>query len=164
MTGVRLGWTVAAQPLVSTIDKLQSQISSNPSVLSQAAAEGALLGDQRDVEDLRERLQANRDAMLEGLRGIPDLRVTQPQGGLYCFPDFSSYGASAQALADRILEQALVVTVPGPEFGMEGYLRLSFAGERTEIVEGVRRIRRALDPSAPDKIEVQDPLVGRDSA
>jgi aspartate aminotransferase len=164
MTGLRLGWTVGPRALVEAMDKLQSQMTSNPSILSQAAAEGALRGDQRVVQELRATVEANRDAMLEALGGIGGLRIERPQGGLFCFPDFSPHGSSSKELAERLLERALVVTVPGVEFGMDGHLRLSFAGDREEILEGVRRIRWALDPASPNEIRLGDRVAVRDWA
>jgi len=164
MTGLRLGWTVGPRTLVEAMDKLQSQMTSNPSILSQAAAEGALRGDQRVVLELRETIQANRDAMLEALGEIGDLRVERPQGGLYCFPDFSAHGPNSKELAEQLLERTLVVTVPGVEFGMDGHLRLSFAGDREQVLEGVRRIRWALDPGSPNEIRMGDQLAVRDWA
>jgi aspartate aminotransferase len=164
MTGLRLGWTVGPAALVEAMDKLQSQMTSNPSILSQAAAEGALRGDQRVVQELRATIEANRDAMLEALGEIGGLRITRPQGGLFCFPDFSAHGSSSKELAERLLERALVVTVPGVEFGMDGHLRLSFAGDREEILEGVRRIRWALDPASPNEIRLGNRVAVRDWA
>jgi len=164
MTGLRLGWTVGPRALVEAMDKLQSQMTSNPSVLSQAAAEGALGGDQTVVRELRATIEANRNSMLEALSQIGGLRIERPQGGLYCFPDFSSHGSSSKELAERLLERALVVTVPGVEFGMDGYLRLSFAGDREGILEGVSRIRWALDPASPNEIRLGDRVAVRDWA
>ena len=164
MTGLRLGWTVGPRALVEAMDKLQSQMTSNPSILSQAAAEGALRGDQRVVQELRAAIESNRDAMLEALGELGGLRIERPQGGLYCFPDFSAHATNSKELAERLLERALVVTVPGVEFGMDGYLRLSFAGDREGILEGVRRIRWALDPASPSEIRLGDQVAVRDWA
>ena len=164
LTGLRLGWTVGPRALVGAIEKVQGQMTSNPSVLAQAAAEGALRGDQRVVHDLRATIQSNRDAMLEALAQIPGLKTVKPQGALYCFPDASHYGADSQELSERLLERALVVTVAGSEFGMEGHLRLSFAGKREDILEGGRRIQWALGLSSSKEIRMGDRLVVRDWA
>ena len=162
MTGLRLGWSVAPAEVSSAINKIQGQMTSNASVISQAGAEGALLGDQSVVEELRLHLQENRDRLLEELADLEDLKVAQPQGGLYCFPDFSAFNPDSNALAEFLLEKAMVVTVPGVEFGMEGHIRLGFAGTAEDTVEGARRIKWALDPSQPDQIQMGDAVVTRD--
>jgi aspartate aminotransferase len=164
MTGVRLGWAVAPTELVVAMNRIQGQMTSNASVLAQAAAEGALTGDQGSVDELLRHLQSNRDSMLEQLEGLQGLRIEVPAGGLYCFPDFSAYGQDSLALAQFLLEKVLVATVPGIEFGMEGYLRLGFAGTREDVIEGVRRIRWALDDSQPQQIKLGNQTVVRDWA
>jgi len=162
MTGLRLGWSVAPAEVTSAINKIQGQMTSNASVISQAATEGALLGDQGVVEELRIHLQANRDRLLEELADLEALKVERPQGGLYCFPDFSAFNPDSNALAEFLLEKALVVTVPGAEFGMEGHIRLGFAGTSEDVVEGARRIKWALDPNQPTQIQMGDEVVVRD--
>ena len=162
MTGFRLGWSVAPAEVTSAINKVQGQMTSNASVISQVAAEGALTGDQRGVEELRTHLQANRDRLLNELADLDGLKVVRPQGGLYSFPDFSAFNPDSLALAELLLEKALVVTVPGIEFGMDGYLRLGFAGTAEDVVEGARRIKWALDPSQPAEIKMGDEVVTRD--
>lgn len=162
MTGLRLGWAVGSSELVKSMNRIQGQMTSNASVLSQAAAEGALTGDQTPVEELLQHLEANRDAMLEQLSGLDALRVEAPGGGLYCFPDFSAYNENSLELAEFLLEKVLVATVPGIEFGMDGYLRLGFAGTREDVIEGVRRIRWALDDSQPAEIKLGNQTVTRD--
>ena len=162
MTGLRLGWSVAPAEVSSAINKIQGQMTSNASVISQAGAEGALLGDQSVVNELRLHLQENRDRLLEELADLEVLKVERPQGGLYCFPDFSAFNPDSNALAEFLLEKAMVVTVPGVEFGMEGHIRLGFAGTAENAVEGARRIKWALDPSQPDQIQMGDEVVARD--
>ncbi len=162
MTGLRLGWSVAPAEVSSAINKIQGQMTSNASVISQAGAEGALLGDQSVVEELRLHLQENRDRLLDELADLEGLKVERPQGGLYCFPDFSAFNPDSNALAEFLLEKAMVVTVPGVEFGMEGHIRLGFAGTAEDTVEGARRIKWALDPSQPDQIQMGDVVVTRD--
>jgi len=162
MTGLRLGWSIAPAEVSSAINKIQGQMTSNASVISQAGAEGALLGDQGVVDELRLHLQANRDRLLEELADLEGLKLERPQGGLYCFPDFSAFNPDSNALAEFLLEKAMVVTVPGVEFGMESHIRLGFAGTAEDAVEGARRIKWALDPSQPDQIQMGDVVVTRD--
>jgi len=88
--------------------------------------------------------------------------VVKPGGTFYCFPDFRAYDGDSGHLAEFLLRKALVVTVPGKEFGMEGYLRLSFSGSIKEIVEGVERMKWALDPNAPNEIYIGERKMIRD--
>jgi len=162
MTGFRIGWTVAPRPLVEVMKNVQSQTTSCPPAVSMAAAEGALNGVQSVVESLRLGIQTNRDVMLNELRSFADLRVRKPLGTFYCLPDFRAYGESSEELSRFLLDKALVVTVPGTEFGAEGHLRLSFCGSTKEITDGVRRIRWALDPEAPNEITIGDRRLVRD--
>lgn len=154
MTGFRIGWAVAPRQLTEIMANVQSQTTSCSSPLSEAAAEGALTGPQDVVKELRLAIQNNRDLMMQGLAGLEDVRVSNPEGTFYCLPDFSAYNRDSVELANFLLAKALVVTVPGKEFGMEGHLRLSYAGSAQDVVEGVARIRWALEPSSPKEISI----------
>lgn len=162
MTGIRIGWTVAPRRLVEVMGKVQAQTTSNASVISQAAAEGALTGVQSNVETLRLRIQNNRDILMQETRTFNGVKVTKPQGTFYCLPDFRAYYQNSNELANLLLEKALVVTVPGAEFGMDGHLRLSYAGSVKEITEGIERMKWALDPEAPNEIYIGDRKLVRD--
>lgn len=162
MTGFRIGWVVAPRKLVEVMTNVQGQITSNPSVVMQAAAEGALTGQQGLVENLRLTFENNRNVIMDELAGFSDLKVVPPDGTFYVLPDFRAYGSDSVAMSTFLLEKALVVTVPGKEFGMEGHLRLSFAGGVKEIIEGIERLRWALDPSAPNEIYIGDRKLIRD--
>ncbi len=154
MTGFRIGWTIAPKPLVEIMTNVQGQITTTTSVILQVAAEGALMGPQNTVEDLRITLENNRNVMLEELNTIKGLKTAKPAGAFYCFPDFRAFRKSSIELSTFLLQKALVVTVPGKEFGMEGYLRLSFCGSIEEIKQGVQRIKWALDPGSPSEITI----------
>jgi len=162
MTGFRIGWTIGPRDLVEVMKNVQSQTTSCPAAVSMAAAEGALVGAQGSVESLRLAIQNNRDVMLRELRAFADLPVETPRGTFYCLPDFRAYGGDSEELSRFLLEKALVVTVPGREFGAEGHLRLSFCGSTRDIVDGVQRIRWALDPTAPNEITIGDRRCVRD--
>ena len=162
MTGFRIGWVVAPRKLVEVMTNVQAQMTSNPSVISQAAAEGALSGVQSVVESLRLTIQNNRDVIMQELRSFNGLYVVKPQGTFYVLPDFRAYENDSEKLSEFLLEKALVVTVPGIEFGMEGFLRLSFAGSVKDITEGVERMKWALDPEAPNEIYIGDRKLIRD--
>lgn len=162
LTGARIGWAVANRRLVSVMNNVQSQITSSPSVITQAAAEGALRGTQSVVENLRLSIQNNRDVFLQAMQGFNDVRVRKPDGTFYALVDFRAYNSDSAALAESLLQKALVVTVPGVEFGMEGHLRISYAGATEDIVEGVQRMKWALDPSATNEIYIGDRRLVRD--
>ena len=161
MTGIRLGWSVAPAELSTAINKLQGQMTSNASILAQAAAEGALSGDQSEVQQLRSHLQGNRDRLLGDLAELEGLDLIRPQGGLYLFPNFSEFNSDSLELAEFLLDKVLVATVPGVEFGMDGYLRLGFAGTKADVLEGARRIKWALDPNSSPEIQIGDEVVQR---
>ena len=162
MTGFRIGWTIANRKLVEIMTNVQSQITSCTAVLLQAAAEGALTGLQSAVESLRLTLENNRNVMVQELNAINGIKTTKPDGTYYCLPDFSAYMNNSVALCELLLKKALVVTVPGKEFGMEGHLRLSYAGSIKDITEGVNRIRWALDPTSATEIYIGERKLVRD--
>jgi aspartate aminotransferase len=162
MTGFRIGWTIANRKLVEIMTNVQSQITSCTAILLQAAAEGALTGLQSAVESLRLTLENNRNVMVQELKAFTGVKTTKPDGTYYCLPDFSAYLKDSVALCELLLKKALVVTVPGKEFGMEGHLRLSYAGSIKDITEGVNRIRWALDPTSAKEIYIGERKLVRD--
>jgi len=162
MTGFRIGWTVASREIIEIMRRVQSQTVTTPAAILQAAAEGALNGMQSVVEALRLHVQNNRDVLLQELKTFQDVRCIRPEGTFYALPDFRAYSQDSMALARFLLQKALVVTVPGREFGMEGHLRISYAGETKDVVEGIARIRWALDPTSPNEIYIGDRRMVRD--
>lgn len=167
MTGFRIGWVAAPRKLVEIMTNVQSQTTTCVSPVMQSAAEGALLGMQSIVESLRLTIQNNRDVLMQELHSFTDIRCTKPQGTFYALPDFRAYirksvANSSAELSQFLLKKALVVTVPGKEFGMEGHLRLSYAGSVKDITEGIERMKWALDPNAPSEIYIGDRKLVRD--
>jgi aspartate aminotransferase len=162
MTGFRIGWAITNRRLVEVMTNVQAQTTSCTSVVLQAAAEGALTGMQSVVENLRLTFQNNRDVIMQELRSFNDIKTTRPDGTFYCLPDFRAYSKDSIDLAKFVLRKALVVTVPGKEFGMEGHLRLSFSGSIKDITEGIERIKWAIDPNAPNEIYIGDRKLIRD--
>ncbi len=162
MTGFRIGWAVAPRPVIEIMRNVQSQTATNPAVLMQVAAEGAINGIQSVVESLRLAMQNNRDLLMQEMRAFTDVRCPKPQGTFYALPDMRAYSQDSVALADFLLEKARVVTVPGKAFGLEGYIRLSYAGSPKDVKEGIARIRWALDPNAPNEIYIGDRKLVRD--
>jgi aspartate aminotransferase len=164
MTGFRIGWAVANREVIEAMTNIQSHQTSGPVTVSQWASIGALSGVQTSIETLRLTLENARNVMLDRLRTIPGVHVTKPHGTFYCFPDFSAYGKDSQKLAELLLERVRVVTVPGKEFGMDGYLRLSYCGTIKDITDGIERIKWALDPAAPNELFLGDRKLVRDWA
>jgi aspartate aminotransferase len=128
----------------------------------QAAAEGALNGVQSVVENLRLTVQNNRDIVMQELKSFNDVHCIKPEGTFYCLPDFRAYGNNSVELSNLLLKKALVVTVPGKEFGMEGHLRLSYSGSVKDVTEGIARMKWALDPTSPNEIFIGDRKLVRD--
>jgi aspartate aminotransferase len=162
MTGFRIGWVVANRKLVEVMTNVQSQMTSNPEVVAQSAAEGALTGVQSVVESLRLTIENNRNIMMQELESFNGIRIRKPEGTFYCLPDFRAYMEDSLELSKFLLEKALVVTVPGKEFGMDGHLRLSYAGTVKDITEGIERLKWALDPNSPNEIYIGDRKMIRD--
>ncbi|MBN2303399.1 MAG: pyridoxal phosphate-dependent aminotransferase [Anaerolineae bacterium] len=162
MTGFRIGWAIGNRRLIDVMTNVQAQTTSSPPTVSQSAAEGALTGVQSVVEDLRLFIQNNRDVLVHELRSFTDVRLNVPNGTFYALPDFRAYYKDSVELATFLLKKALVVTVPGKDFGMEGHLRISYAGPTKDIIEGVKRMKWALDPNAPNEIYIGDRKLIRD--
>ena len=163
LTGLRIGWAVCAnKELIAAMGRMQAQSTSCNCDLSEAAAAAALKGDQSCVQDLCRVLQENRDVLLQEAAKIPYVKVEKPEGTFYSFMDFSHYNTDSNALAQYLLEKALVALVPGVSFGAEGYLRISYCADKASIVEGLRRIRWALDKNAPKEMKIGDKLLTRD--
>ncbi|MEW6510682.1 MAG: pyridoxal phosphate-dependent aminotransferase [Bacteroidota bacterium] len=162
MTGFRIGWVIASKALTEVMINVQAQTTSCTSLLLQAAAEGALTGLQSAVETLRLTLENNRNVMMQELESFNGVRTVKPNGTYYCLPDFRAYNANSVELSRFLLRTALVVTVPGKEFGMEGHLRLSYATTVKDVKQGIERIKWALDPSSPNEIYIGERKLVRD--
>jgi aspartate aminotransferase len=167
MTGFRVGWAIANREIIKAMSTIQSQTTSCTSNLGQYAAQGAILGPQDDVETLRKCMEHNRNVIVEELGKVPGVSVTKPEGTFYCLPDFSGCMKAGIArnsfeLSMFLLSKARVITVPGKDFGLEGHLRLSYAGGTPDVIEGMKRIRWALDPATPKEIRIGEKTVVRD--
>jgi aspartate aminotransferase len=162
MTGFRVGWVVAPRELVRVMTNVTAQMTSGVSPVSQAAAEGALNGLQSVVEAIRLQIQNNRDVLLQEMKSFSDVRLVPPDGTFYALPDLRAYNYDSVELSKFLLKRALVVTVPGKDFGMEGHIRLSYSGTVKDVTEGIARIKWALDPTAPNEIYIGDKKMVRD--
>jgi aspartate aminotransferase len=162
MTGFRIGWAVANKHLIEVMTNIQGHQTSGPSALLQHAAVAAINGVQSSVESLRLTLENNRNVMMARLRSFDGIHAYKPDGTFYCFVDFRHYEKDSTKLSRMLLEKVRVVTVPGVEFGMDGYLRLSTCGTIKDITEGIERIKWALDPNAPNELYIGDRKLVRD--
>ncbi len=153
MTGWRIGWSAAPRPITEAIERLQSQQTSNPCSISQYAALAAVTGEQACVAEMRAEFARRRALVGEKLAAIPGVRATQPDGAFYFFIAIDEYlGRSfgGQPVRNSVefctacLEQAHVALVPGIAFGVEGYVRLSFAASVQELEAGLDALGRFL--------------------
>ncbi len=154
MTGWRIGYMAAPADIAKACTKLQSQYTSNPSSIAQKAAEAAYNGSQQCVEDMRVAFERRRNLVVELARQIPGLKVNEPQGAFYLFPEVSAYLgttapdgrkiATSGDLAMYLLEVGHVATVDGAAFCAPGYIRLSYATSDDTIREAIARIAGAL--------------------
>ena len=154
MTGWRIGYCAAPLPIAKAVSKLQGQYTSGVSSIAQKAAEAAYTGPQQCVADMREAFRRRRHLVVELARRIPGLKVNEPQGAFYLFPEVSSYlgtrtpdGRAIDTdtdLAMYLLDDAHVATVAGSAFGTPGYIRFSYATSDDNLREAMRRIAEAL--------------------
>lgn len=150
MTGWRIGYAGGPQKLIAAMKKVQSQSTSNPASISQAAAEAALAGDQQCVRDMVKAFKERHDYVVDALNKLPGVTCAPGDGTFYAFPDFSGAIAdmdgveSCTDLAAQLLETAEVALVPGSAFGAPGCLRLSFAVGMDTLTEAISRIEKAL--------------------
>lgn len=154
MTGWRIGWIAAPQWIASACSLLQGQYTSGPSSISQKASLAAYTGDQSCVGEMRTAFERRRNLIVSLLREIPGLKVNNPMGAFYIFPDCMSYlgrtynGKKIETAADLamfLLEEAHVACVGGDAFGAPGYIRLSYAASDENITEAIARVKKALE-------------------
>ncbi len=158
MTGWRMGWLAAPLEVAKAAARLQGQQTSNPNTIAQWATLAALTGPQDCVDQMRDEFQRRRDYIIPRLASIPGVKIANPGGAFYAFPDFSAYldgrithdnkpVTDDWALAWYLLDAARISIVPGTEFGLPGYIRLSFATSLERIEEGLNRLEAALPTS-----------------
>jgi aspartate aminotransferase len=147
MTGWRMGYALAPAHIITAMNKLQSQSTSNPTSIVQKAAVAALTGSQDCVKEMLAGYISLRDKVVEGLRAIPGLTCASPNGAFYAYPNVSHYFGrgemnSASDAARRLLHEAHVVVVPGEAFGTQEHVRLSYAVSEDKLTEGLDRMRK----------------------
>lgn len=159
MTGWRLGYLAATKEIAAGVAKIQSQETSAPSTISQAAGLKAYTSPLTEVEEMRRVFQSRRDLVMDILGTIPKVKCFNPDGAFYVFPDVSAYLPSHSSdgrlietstdLAMLALEEFGVGIVPGDAFGEPNCVRLSFAASESQLQEGFSRFRTALSSLKP---------------
>jgi aspartate/methionine/tyrosine aminotransferase len=146
MTGWRLGYGIFPEWLAPLIAKLQVNATSCTASFTQRAGVEALLGSQSGAEAMRAEFRRRRDAIVHGLNQIPGVSCLTPRGAFYVFPNIQGTGKTSQELADLLLYEAGVATLPGTAFGPagQGYLRLSYANSIENIQLALERMSEVL--------------------
>jgi aspartate aminotransferase len=148
MTGWRIGYAAGPAPLISAMTKIQSQSTSNPCSISQAATVEALNGDQGFIQTMLTAFKERHDFVVDGINAIPGMQALPSQGAFYTFVNMQDLIDQIEgveddvALADYILSQAEVALVPGSAFGAPGYMRISFATSMDNLKEAIERLSR----------------------
>ena len=155
MTGWRIGYAAGPENIITAMENVQSQSTSNPTSISQVAAEVALNGDQNCLAPMIEAFRERHAYVVNELNKIPGVKCLMAGGAFYAFPD--ARGAIAKlhqqgkikeatdiALSEYLLAEAGVAVVPGSAFGSEGYIRLSFATSMDNLKTALERIAKAL--------------------
>ncbi len=140
MTGWRLGYLGAPEPIAKVIDAMQSHSTSNACSFAQKGGLAALKGDQQPVIDMREEFNMRREYMCERLSKIPGLSVVKPQGAFYVLVNISKLSLTSQNFSDRLLSKHHVAVVPGIAFGNDQTIRLSYATSMDVIKKGIDRL------------------------
>jgi aspartate aminotransferase len=140
MTGWRLGWCAAPEPIAKAIDAVQSHSTSNPTSFAQKGAVVALNGPQDHLPKWLAEFAKRRTYAFNKLNSIPGLSCVNAKGAFYLFPNISRTGLKSSEFCARLLEQEKVAAVPGIAFGADDYIRLSYATSMANIEKGLARI------------------------
>lgn len=149
MTGWRLGWMVGPENAIQNASNLQSHLSSNVSNISQMAGLAALTGDQTPAIQMRKAFNTRRKIIARGLNSIDGVECPIGAGAFYVYPDVTgllnrewagTVPKTSLELANLLLEECEIATVPGEAFGRSGYLRFSYALGESELREGLARL------------------------
>jgi aspartate aminotransferase len=150
MTGWRIGYGLAPEPIIGAMMKLQSHSTSNPTSIAQKAAIEALNGSQGSVPQMLAEYRKRRDFVIPRLRQIPGVTCSMPAGAFYAYPNLRvalDKGGIKTPLefADRLLKEANVAVVPGEAFGTDHHVRISYATSMTELERGLDRIQKFVE-------------------
>jgi aspartate aminotransferase len=142
MTGWRLGYLAAPEPIAKAIDAVQSHSTSNPTSFAQKGALAALKGPQDHLKIWLEEYSKRRMYAWQRLNSMPGISCVNAKGAFYLFPNISGTGLKSTEFCARLLEQEKVAAVPGIAFGADDYIRISYATSMTNIEKGLDRMER----------------------
>ena len=142
MTGWRLGWCAAPEPIAKAIDAIQSHSTSNPTSFAQKGAVAALTGPQDHLPGWLAEFDRRRTFAWERLNAIRGISCVKPKGAFYLFPNISGTGLKSTEFCAHLLEDEKVAAVPGVAFGADDYLRLSYATSMANLEKGIERLER----------------------
>ena len=142
MTGWRLGWCAAPEPIARAIDAVQSHSTSNPTSFAQKGAVAALTGPQDHLQTWLVEFNKRRQFAWEKLNRIPGISCVNAKGAFYLFPNISKTGLKSSEFCAKLLESEKVAAVPGVAFGADDYMRISYATSMANIEKGLERIER----------------------
>ncbi len=145
MTGWRIGYLGAPEWVVKAVTNYQSHSTSNPTSISQKGALAAIKADEKEVLNMLAPLEERRSLMLSELGTIKSIQFFPPMGAFYVFCNISKTAMDSVTFATRLLEETGVVTVPGEAFGDRYGLRLSFAASKSDIQEGMKRLKKFVE-------------------
>lgn len=151
MTGWRIGYAGGPLPLINAMKKIQSQSTSNPTSISQVAAQAALEGDQSFITEMNVQFKARHDYVVDALNQIDGVECLTSDGAFYAFPKMEAAYSKLAGInndvefGEFLINEAGVALVPGSAFGAPGYMRLSFATSMENLKEGIARIKKALE-------------------
>ena len=142
MTGWRLGWCAAPEPIAKAIDAIQSHSTSNPTSFAQKGAVAALTGPQEHLKTWLAEFDRRRRFAWQALNRIPGISCVNARGAFYLFPNISGTGLKSTEFCARLLEAEKVAAVPGIAFGADDYIRISYATSMANLEKGLERIER----------------------
>jgi aspartate aminotransferase len=142
MTGWRLGYLAAPEPIAKAIDAIQSHSTSNPTSFAQAGAVAALAGPQDHLKLWLAEFTKRRNYMLQRLNAIPGVSCIDAKGAFYLLPNISKIGLAPMEFSKQLLDEEKVAVVPGEAFGTDRHIRLSYASSMANIEKGLDRIER----------------------
>jgi aspartate aminotransferase len=142
MTGWRLGFLAAPEPIAKAIDAIQSHSTSNPTSFAQKGGVVALTGPQDHLQKWLAEFAKRRTFAWQKLNAIPGISCVNARGAFYLFPNISRLGLKSAEFCARLLDQEKVAAVPGIAFGADDYLRISYATSMANIEKGLDRLER----------------------
>ena len=150
MTGWRIGYAAGPVDIIEAMKNIQSQSTSNPCSISQAAAEAALSSDQQCVRDMNAAFEERHDFIVEELNKVKGISCSKSQGTFYCFANIDEAINQTAGVendvefATYLLTKCGIAVVPGTAFGLPGYMRISFANSKEKLADAAKRLKEIL--------------------